>query len=257
MKQFISNRHGLKISVLVEIPEQSKGLAFVMHGHTGYKEQFQIEVAAKAFLQSGYVAVRFDTTHSRGESDGSTEYGTPTTYYEDLEDVINWASGQEWYQEPFILFGTSLGGLCTGKFSEEYPEKVKGLVVLCSLISGPEHAEYKIKNNPERLQEWEKTGWLIKESHSKPGEVSKIPWLFWTDLLTYDLNRKREKLTMPVLLITSEKDTQLSVESIRSFYEKLTTKKELREIPGAGHTLYDREHLKALEDILKNWLKWI
>lgn len=70
-----------------------QGLAFVMHGLGGFKEQPHLQVMAKAFLANGYTVVRFDTTNTFGESDGRYEDATTTNYYEDLEAVIAWAGG--------------------------------------------------------------------------------------------------------------------------------------------------------------------
>ena len=112
IKEFIKNRKGQKIAVLVEQQKNQKGLAFVMHGLGGFKEQPHIQVFAEAFLDNGYTVVRFDTTNTFGESDGNYEEATTTNYYEDLEDVIEWAKSQSWYEESFCLSGHSLGGIC-------------------------------------------------------------------------------------------------------------------------------------------------
>src|SRR3989338_5280761 len=124
-KEFIKNRKGQKIAVLVERPENLKGLAFVMHGLGGFKEQPHIRAIAEAFLESGYTVIRFDTTNTFGESEGNYEDATTTNYYEDLEDVIEWSKNQLWYKEPFALGGHNLGGICSALYAEKYPEKVK------------------------------------------------------------------------------------------------------------------------------------
>lgn len=87
-KLFIKNRKEQNISVIIERNESQKGLAFVMHGLSGFKEQTHIETIANAFKEKGFTTVRFDTTNTFGESDGRYEDATTTNYYEDLEDVI-------------------------------------------------------------------------------------------------------------------------------------------------------------------------
>src|SRR3972149_12202676 len=94
-KLFIKNRKGQKIAVLIEKPENPKGLAFVMHGLGGFKEQPHIPTFAEVFLENNYTVVRFDTTNSIGESEGKMEDVTITSFSEDLEDVISWAKSQE------------------------------------------------------------------------------------------------------------------------------------------------------------------
>ena len=101
-KESILNRKGQKVVVLIDEKKKSKGLAFVMHGLSGNKEQPHIQVIAKSFAGNGYTVVRFDTTNTFGESDGNYEDATITNYYEDLEDVISWASKQKWYKEMLL-----------------------------------------------------------------------------------------------------------------------------------------------------------
>lgn len=62
-KLFIDNRKDQKISVIVEKTENQKGLAFVMHGLGGFKEQNHIQTFAEAFKEENFTAIRFDTTN--------------------------------------------------------------------------------------------------------------------------------------------------------------------------------------------------
>src|SRR3989344_2324756 len=101
----IKNRNKQNVVVIVEQSTPQKCLAFVMHGLGGKKDQPQIIAITEVLKQNKYSVVRFDTTNTFGESDGNYEDATTTNYYEDLEDVIEWASKQSWYQEPFILCG--------------------------------------------------------------------------------------------------------------------------------------------------------
>jgi len=94
-KLFIKNRKNLKISVIIEKSENQQGLAFVMHGLSGFKEQPHIETFSKSFKDNNYTVIRFDTTNTFGESEWDYADATTTNYYEDLEDVINWAENQD------------------------------------------------------------------------------------------------------------------------------------------------------------------
>src|SRR3989344_6366915 len=133
----VKNRKGQKLAVIVDKPVgKASGLAFVMHGLGGFKEQVQIEMYAKTYYEKGFIAVRFDTANTIGESEGSYEDANITNYYEDLEDVIAWANAQEWYKESFLLMGSSLGGICIGLYAQRHPEKVRALAPACSVISG-------------------------------------------------------------------------------------------------------------------------
>ena len=80
-QEFIQNRKGQSVAVLLERAMPQKGIAFVMHGLGGFKEQPHIQTYAKAFLDNGYTVVRFDTTNTFGESDGDYQDATTTNYY--------------------------------------------------------------------------------------------------------------------------------------------------------------------------------
>lgn len=135
-KLFIQNRKNQKIAVVLDITPNQKGLAFVMHGLGGSMKQPHIQMYSQAFKDNDFTTVIFDTTNTYGESDGDYADATTTNYYEDLEDVINWAKVQSWYQEPFWLAGHSLGGIATAFYAEKYPHKIKGLAPTSTVVSG-------------------------------------------------------------------------------------------------------------------------
>ena len=259
-KVFIQNRKTQKIAVVVEVPAQifdsqkfqSGKLAFVMHGLSGFKEQPHLQTIAAAFLERGYTVVRFDTTNTFGESEGDYENATVTNYYEDLEDVIAWSKGQPWYQEPFVLSGHSLGGICVGLYAEKYPEKVKALAPISTVVSG----ELTLKNSYKQgiNEEWRRTGWKEEQSISKPGVVKRLPWSHMEDRLQYDLLKNVQNLTMPVLLVVGEKDESTPVEHQKILYDALPGTKELNIIPGALHTFREAAHLAELKQIIQQWL---
>ena len=250
----IRNRHGKNISVIVEENPQAKSLAFVMHGLGGSKEQAHIEVMAQSFKDLDMTVVRFDTTNTLGESDGDYADATVTNYYQDLEDVIAWAVQQSWYHEPFYLVGHSLGAGCVVLYAEKYPEKVKALAPISSVISGKLSLETHSK--PE-LEAWEKSGWLISMSTSHPGLEKKLKWSHMADRLKYDLLDNIDRLKMPVLLVVGEVDTSTPVKHQEILYRALPGEKEIHVIKNAPHTFRDSEHLEELKDIFDNWLKKI
>lgn len=254
-KKTIRNRKNQKIVVLIEEAKNQKGLAFVMHGLGGFKEQLHIQSIAEAFIENGYTVVRFDTTSALGESDGKYEEATATNYYEDLEDVIKWSEDREWYQEPFILAGHSLGGMSIALFAENYPDKVKALAPISTSVSGRLSIEARDGCNHEQFKEWQRTGWLEEESHSKPGVIKRLKWSYIADLLKYDLLLKVNKLIMPVLLIVGENDTSALPKHQQILYRAFPGKKELHIIKGAPHTFRDPKHLAEVKQILNKWIR--
>jgi len=253
MKLFIKNRHSKNIAVVVEENKNPKGLVFVMHGLGGFKEQKHIQAFTDAFRENDFTTVLFDTTHTYGESDGLYEDATTTNYYEDLEDVINWAKTQSWFQKPFWLVGHSLGGISTALYAERHPNEVKALAPISTVVSGELSVE--TKKTRGTLDEWKKTGWLIAKSESKPGLIKKLKWSEMEDRLKYDLLPEANKLTMPVLLIVGDKDDGTPPEHQKILFDKLPGKKEMHIIKNAPHTFKDPEHLAEIKTIFDTWIK--
>lgn len=251
-KIFIKNRHDLKIVILVGKTKNAKGLAFVMHGLSGNKEQPHIVTMAEAFNEKGYTVVRFDTTNTFGESDGQYEDATVTNYYEDLEDVINWSKTQKWYQDQFILVGHSLGGICVALYAEKFPEKIKALAPISTVVSGKISGE---AHGKEILDKWEKTGWLEEASAGRPGLVKRLKWSHYLDRLKYDLLPRADKLTMPVLMAVGENDDKTPLKHQKILFDKLPGKKELHIIKNAPHSFREEKHLSELKKIFNRWIK--
>ncbi len=249
---FIKNRKLQRIAVVVEGAEKPGKLAFVMHGLGGTKEQAHIVTVAETFLQNGFTVVRFDTTNTFGESDGQYEDATTTNYFEDLEDVIVWASGEPWYHEPFFLAGHSLGGISTALYAEKYPEKVAGLAPLGTVVSG---ALSKELYTADELQKWQETGFRITSRLSHPGTFKKLRWAHLGDRLKYDLLSEVKKLTMPVLLIVGEFDESTPPAHQQVLFDALPGPKELHIIKGASHTFRIPEHLNEIKRLLDNWIR--
>ena len=255
MKTTIQNRKGQKIVVLVEEAQLQKGLAFVMHGLGGFKEQDHVRTFAEAFVEKSFTVVRFDTTNTFGESDGKYEGATITNYYEDLEDVIAWAKTQPWYQEPFALSGHSLGGICTALYAEKCPHEVLALAPISPVVSGALSVEAHKEDDAADFANWEQTGWHESSSASKPGVVKRLPWSHIADRLKYDLLPGVGALTMPVLLIVGENDTSTPAKHVKMLYEALPgPNKEFHIIKNAPHTFRDPTHLAEIKEILTKWI---
>ena len=253
MKTFIKNRHDKKIAVVVRQNPKQSGLAFVMHGLGGFKEQPHIQMFANVFSENDFTVVLFDATHTFGESEGDYADATTTNYYEDFEDVINWAKNQNWYQEPFWLAGHSLGGISVALYAEKYPKEVKVLIPISTVVSGELSRESK--STKGELQQWEKTGWRDSKSESVPGLIKRLKWSHMQDRMKYDLLSDVNKLTMPVLMIVGENDDSTPPEHQKVSFDVLPGKKEIHIIKGAHHTFRDLVHLEEIKMIFDKWIK--
>src|SRR3989344_3635778 len=233
-KIVIQNRKGQKVVVVVDHVEQPKGLAFFMHGFSGTKDERHTIAFATVFREKGFTTVRFDTTNTLGESDGRLEDATVTSSFEDLEDVIAWAKTCEWYREPFVLVGHSMGGMGVILFAERHPEQVSALAPISTLVSGYLNLEARERHNPGSVEAWQKTGWIEEKSISR-GIIKRLPWSHAKDKLKYDLIPEGKKLTMPVLLIVGEKDASAPPDHVKQLYDVLPGRKDMFVIPDSDH----------------------
>lgn len=248
----ITNRKGQNVVVVLDHTEDANGLAFVMHGLSGNKEQPHILTFAKAFKEKGYTVIRFDTTNTFGESDGKYEDATVTNYYEDLEDVINWAKTQPWYIEPFCLAGHSLGGISITLYAEKHPQEIKGLAPISTVVSGKLSTE--TTKHQKIMTEWQKTGWREEPSTRVPGGAKRLPWSHMVDRLKYDVLPQADKLTMPVLLIVGDEDDATPPEHLQLLYDHLPGRKEIHIINNAPHTFVELQHLAEIKQIFFTWI---
>lgn len=252
-KYFIKNSHDQKLAVVVNENSDHKGLAFVMHGLGGFKEQPQMITMAEPFFENGYTTVLFDVANTIGESEGSYEKATIGSYYQDLEDVISWAKGQDWHIEPFCLIGHSLGGFCVAYYAENNPAEVKAIAPIATVVSGKISAD--TEDHKRHSENWKKTGWKISESNSKPGTIKKLPWSFVEDSWQYDLLPEVDKLAMPVFMAVGDEDTCTPLNHQQILFEALLGRKELNIINNSRHTFRNPDALRQLKQLLGDWVK--
>ena len=252
-KEIIKNRKGENIIVVIEKTENSKGLAFTMHGLGGFKEQPHVLSMAKSFSDNNFTVVRFDTTNSIGESGGKLENATISNYFQDLEDVIKWSQSQNWYQEPFWLSGHSLGGFSVAFFTINYPEKVKAIVPISAVVSGELFTQ--TEEMKEVLESWKKTGLREWESSTQPGLIKRLKYDFIEDCLKYDLLKDAHKIKCPVLLIVGDRDETTPLKHQKIFFNSLSAEKEIHIIKDLKHTPREKHHLEELESIMGKWIQ--
>lgn len=245
-KLFIKNRKNQNIAVIVEQAENQKWLAFVMHWLSWRKEEPHIELFAKVFKDNNYSVVRFDTTNTFGESDGDYADATVTNYYQDLEDVIDWAKEKEFYKEPFVLCWHSLGGICTTLYAQNNPEKIKALAPIATVVSWNLSKDLY---SAEKLKNREETWWLTKpRSH---GWVKKIKWWHMVDRLKYDLIPKAN-----LLMIVGDRDDSTPPRHQQILFDAIPWEnKELHIIKDAIHTFNEKENLDEIYTIFDKRIK--
>lgn len=257
-KVTIKNRRGLKLVIQVDTPDNPTELVFIAHGQGGFKEQVHVSSYAEVFANNGFRVVRFDATHALGESEGDMIDVTYDSYIEDLEDVINWARTQEWFQEPFSLCGHSMGAQSTAWYAEQHPEQIKYLAPFAPTVN---YELWMSTLDPQFKKDWQEKGYKEEISRSK-GVVKKVGWGVAESLKKYDLLPKAKNLNMPVLFMAGEFDQPCPYKNQKVMFDLIPEgKKKFVRIDGVEHSFRDArtgqydEKLDLVKENLDNWLK--
>lgn len=254
----IKNWYGLKLVLQVNTPKNPKNLVFIAHGQGGFIEQKHIQAFADAFLENNFRVVRFDATHSIGESEGDIMDVTYNNYVEDLEDVIEWARIQSWFQQPFALCGQSMGAQSTAWYAETHPEEVKYLAPIAPVVN---YDLYIKTLDPDYKKKWQEKGYQDMTSRSKPGVIKRVGWAVNESLKKYDLLPNSNKLTMPVLFMVGEFDQPCPFRNQKVLFDVVPSKnKKFVKIDGAEHSFRNNDtgeygqELQEAKEALSTWL---
>ncbi|MBU0626578.1 hypothetical protein KKH82_04025 [Patescibacteria group bacterium] len=138
-------------------------------------------------------------------------------------------------------------------YAEAFPEKIKALAPISTVVSGEISKE---RYSKEALDEWEKTGRQIRPRTN--GGTKKLKWSHLVDRVKYDLLPKADLLTMSVLMIVGELDDSTPVNHQQILFDKLPSQdKEMHIIKGGPHTFKDQEHLDEIYQIFDKRIKKI
>lgn len=250
----IKNRRGQTMLVKLETPENgTDNLAILQHGYSGSMDEDHIRAFAKIFLDNGYTVLLMDCTNSFNDADGRLEDNTIQNHYEDLEDVIGWASIQKWYKEPFALGGHSLGGLATLFYAQTYPEKISLLFPAAAVISGALLKEAYKERSLDTYNSFKETGKMLIECSYKENLSAYRPYSWLETMQSWDSLKQANKLSMPVLMIVGSDDDGTPPKHQKLLFDKLPGDKEIYIIEGTDHCYEDK--LNEVSQHLDNWLK--
>lgn len=257
-KHTIKNSSGLKLVIQVDTSQNPKHLVFIAHGQGGFKEQKHIELFAQAFLENDFRVVRFDATNALGESDGDMMNVTYDNYVHDLEDVINWARQQPWFQQPFALCGHSMGAQSTAWYAEQHPDEVSLLLPMAPPVNS---ALFEKTRSKTFMRDWREKGYWEMNSKSKPGVIKRVGYGVVESLHGFDLLPLAPNLTMPILIVVGQNDEPCPVAHQEIFMNKIASKdKKLVVKRGLDHNYrnaetseYDASFLD-MKSIISQWI---
>ncbi|MBI4209044.1 MAG: alpha/beta fold hydrolase [Deltaproteobacteria bacterium] len=196
--------------------------ALLIHGFTG--SPGEMYPVGQGLFEKGYTVEGILLP-----GHGADRLQQPKISWEDWVETCEAALTKQYYQtqEPIFLVGLSMGGLLSLLLSIQHREKVRGVA---SLAAPTRVSDWRARYLIPWLRRVPFTGRL---SYTKENRdiLSEFPWsgpekisfqaLFAFLDLMHQVRAQLEKVTVPLLVIHSEKDHTAPVASAHEIYEKV------------------------------------
>lgn len=243
----LKNRNGKSMPATLVLPlGEIKGLAVVLHGVGGWKDQPIVRAVAEAYAQWGYATLRFDESNGVNNPDGDFFHETTTQYTHDLEDVIAFVKQQPWGTQPLTIVGHSMGGLVASWYARTHTSEVSRLVLLAPAVSW-------------KMMWW---AWLplalvdLVRGHRKmlgiDGRDFALHLGWWRDFFHFDGYEYAKDINVPTLIISAEKDHTVAKPGEHRRYTRFFSHAEHSTISWADHDFDGHE--EEVADTIKQWL---
>jgi uncharacterized protein len=244
MEEVLLNRNQKRLPLTVRVPiGAQKGTALVLHGLGGWKDQSVIAQTADTLCSLSYRTLTFNAADGSRGPDGDFFTQTTSGYLKDLEDVMEQVRRD---QEPFVLVGHSVGGLVALRYASEHPEQVTKLILLAPAVSW-------------KMLWWAQLPflvlWLVQGKRKWPGPKGEDfylgrNWIF--DFFTFDGYRYAQKVTVPTLVVSAEKDETVARPKEHAQFVRAFPKAEQKVVPAAAHAFTGHE--SEVTAIVSSWL---
>jgi pimeloyl-ACP methyl ester carboxylesterase len=248
----ILNRNGKRMPATLRIPEGSvRGTALLVHGLAAWREQDVLVVMAGALVNAGYQVLTFDGADALRGPDASYWHSTTTGFIADVEDVMEFAQAEAWYQGPLLLAGHSLGAMCVVQYARRNPDVAVKLLLVAPAISWWLDRSDRVLSRVR----WTATlVRLIKEKERRTGEKFfnplYPPWIL--DFFKYDTRKDAPYVSVPVLVVSAGDDLVVAGPQRQAALSARFPNATQVVVPGASHTFH--EHEEELADTITTWL---
>lgn len=131
------NIDGITLKAILDLPDDYEGkklpLLLILHGFTGWKEEVHIEAVAKAAVEEGYAAFRYDQ-YGHGASGGEFKDHDIMIWLHQAMNVINIVSKYDFVKE-VVVAGHSQGGLNTILVGGMLNDLVKAIIPMSPAVN--------------------------------------------------------------------------------------------------------------------------
>ena len=222
-----------------------RGVIIIAHGFKGYKDYGMFPAIAHQFAAAGFIAHRFDFSHS-GMTNEIETFARPDLFERDtwnkqvfdLDQVVNAvADGTlEGQGLPFVVLGHSRGGmtaiLWAGRTSDDVDVPRPVGVITLAAPSKP------FMFSPADKKLMLEQGYLESPS-SRTGQVLRVGKAYIEEQLAdphaHDVLAMTKRIRCPILVIHGENDPSVPVSNAHDLAAAAGDNAELVIIPGADH----------------------
>ena len=236
---------GIGLQAELDMPEKAEGklpVAVMIHGFTGYKEEYHILEVSKGLNEAGWAVLRADM-YGHGKSGGEFRKHTLFKWMQNAMTLVDYARSLD-LPEKVFLCGHSQGGLTAMLAAGLKHEQISGLIAMSPACMIPESAregsllgqDFDPVSIPEVLPAW--NGQVLDGNYIRVAQKIRVE-----DYI--------DAYGGPVLIVHGDRDGAVPVEyGIRAAerYRNCT----LAIIPGDDHC-YNR-HLEVVTDAIRDWM---
>jgi len=235
---------GVKLSAQIDLPVDSKPLAFALFAHcfTCNKTLRAVNYISRELTNAGLGVFRFDFT-GLGASEGEFSETNFTTNVLDLIAATRFM--QQEYAAPAILIGHSLGGAAVLKASHEMPS-IKAIAT----IGAPYDPAHVLKHFAEEQVQIEQTG---TTEVTLAGRSFTFKKQFIEDLRSTQPREYISGLNKALMVFHSPIDETVDIENAREIFQTARHPKSICSLDLADHLLMKRQDAAYVGSVIAAW----
>jgi len=226
-KEIVINGELGKISGILERGFAGKRIVLLIHGFASGKNNKTNRLLRDYLNKVCFDSIRIDL-YNHGESEGSFEDMALDKCILTIKSTVDYFL-KKGYKEIGII-ASSMGGLSSLIFCQEYPNKVDFLILKSPPVfnQGNVIADYYHIN----LKSWKNKGFY--EWKNEAGFRRRLNYNFYFNAQGYNALKKAKKISMPLLIFHGSNDDFVPISGSKTLV-KLADNAELFVIDGADH----------------------
>jgi len=203
-------------------------------GFRGYSDEVQFLAIEKKLLPFGVETVRMNWPYWNVDMKRYLMSETLASAKKIITELLN--KGNE-----VVVMGESLGGVIATIIASQF--NITGLVLVVTPYGFMRNDDME-----ERQAKWKALGYVEYTSKST-GVVTRVPYSFAEDALTYNGLDYIDKVTAKISFIVSPDDKSVPISATKQLFDATNSPKEWVEFAGMEHTYrYQAEYLEKVVD---------